>query len=91
MKRGDETKKGFPGGSDSKKICLQCKKPRFSLWIGKIREWQPTPAFLPGKSHGQKSLAGYSLWDHQKGPCSTFSSTKDPPHSLFFLFVEIRL
>ena len=26
------------------------------------RKWQPTPAFLPGESHGQRSLAGYSPW-----------------------------
>ena len=26
------------------------------------RKWQPTPAFLPGKSHGQRILAGYSPW-----------------------------
>ena len=25
-------------------------------------EWQPTPIFLPGKSHGQRSFAGYSQW-----------------------------
>ena len=25
------------------------------------RAWQPTPVFLPGESHGQRSLAGYSL------------------------------
>ena len=25
------------------------------------RKWQPTPVFLPGESHGQRSLAGYSL------------------------------
>jgi len=34
-----------------------------SYWIGKIlwrRAWQPTSAFLPGESHGQRSLAGYS-------------------------------
>ena len=31
-----------------------------------IRKWQPTPVFLPGKSHGQKSLAGYSQWGHKK-------------------------
>ena len=34
------------------------------LWVGKIpwrRKWQPTPVFLPGESHGQRSLAGYSL------------------------------
>ena len=26
------------------------------------RKWQPTPVFLPGESHGQRSLTGYSLW-----------------------------
>ena len=30
------------------------------------REWQPTPIFLPGKSYGQRSLAGYSPWDHKE-------------------------
>ena len=30
------------------------------------REWQPTPVFLPGVSHGQRSLAGYSPWGHKK-------------------------
>ena len=28
---------------------------------GPLEAWQPTPAFLPGKSHGQRSLAGYSF------------------------------
>ena len=35
----------------------------FDPWVGKIpwrRKWQPAPVFLPGKSHGQRSLAGYS-------------------------------
>ena len=34
-------------------------------WVRKIplrREWQPTPVFLPGEPHGQRSLAGYSPW-----------------------------
>jgi len=30
------------------------------------RKWQPTPVFLPGESHGQRSLAGYSLWGHKE-------------------------
>ena len=30
------------------------------------REWQPTPVFLPGESHGQKSLAGYSSWGRKE-------------------------
>ena len=32
-------------------------------WGGPLeKEWQPTPVFLPGESHGQRSLAGYSPW-----------------------------
>ena len=34
-------------------------------WIGKIlwrREWLPTPVFLPGEFHGQRSMAGYNPW-----------------------------
>ena len=45
---------------------LRCRRCRFDPWVGKIawrRAWQPTPVFLPGKSHRQKSLAGYSPWD----------------------------
>ena len=37
----------------------------FHPWVRKMpwrRKWQPTPVFLPGKSHEQKSLAGYSPW-----------------------------
>ena len=30
------------------------------------RKWQPTPVFLPGESHGQRSLAGYSPWGHKE-------------------------
>ena len=37
----------------------------FDPWVRKIpwrRTWQPTPVFLPGKPHGQRSLAGHSPW-----------------------------
>ena len=40
---------------------------------GKIpwrREWQPTPTFLPGESHGQRSLVGYSPWGHKVAVCT---------------------
>ena len=59
----------FPGGSDGKSICLQCGRPGFDLWVGKIpwkRKRQPTSVLLPGKSHGQRSLAGYSPWGHKE-------------------------
>ena len=56
---------GFPGGSDGKRVCLQCRGLRFDPWVRKFscrRKWQPTPVLLPGKSHGLRSLAGYSPW-----------------------------
>ena len=43
-------------------------RPGFDPWVGKIprrRAWQPTPVFLPGESHGQRSLGGYSPWGHK--------------------------
>ena len=41
----------------------------FNPWVGKFlwrREWQSTPVFLPGESHGQRNLAGYSPWGSQR-------------------------
>ena len=61
---------GFSDGSDGKaSVCLQCRRPGFNSWVGKIpwrRKWQPTPVFLPGKPHGQRSLVGYSPWGHKE-------------------------
>ena len=56
---------GFPGGKES---ACQGRRCGFSLWVGKIpwrRKWKPTLVFLPGKSHGQRSLVGYSPWGHR--------------------------
>ena len=63
--------RGFPGGIKSKnkqtnKPVSQCRRHKrwgFDPWVGKIswrRAWQSTPVFLPGESHGQRSLEGYS-------------------------------
>ena len=44
------------------KSTCQCRRYRFNTWLRKIprrRKWQPTPVFLPEKSHGQRSLVGY--------------------------------
>ena len=52
-----------------KRICPQCRRPRFDPWVWKIpwsREWLPTPVFLPEEFHGQRSLVGYSPWDHKE-------------------------
>ena len=57
---------GSPGGTSGKQAVSQCKKRcGFSPWVGKIpwrRAWQPTPVLLPGESHEQRSLVGYSPW-----------------------------
>ena len=53
---------GFPGGASDRESTYQCrrsKRPVFTPWVRKIpwsRKWQPTPVFLPGKFHGQRSL-----------------------------------
>ena len=60
--------KGFPGGTSGKELTCQYRRHKtfgFDHWVRKIlqrRKWQPTPVFLPGKSHGQRSLAGYTPW-----------------------------
>ena len=57
---------GLPRWHSGKEPTSQCRRYRrhgFNPWVRKIpwnRKWQPTPVFLPGKSHGQGSLAGYS-------------------------------
>ena len=46
----------FPGGSDGSESCLQCRRPGFDPWVGKIpwrRERLPTPVFWPEEFHGQ--------------------------------------
>ena len=46
---------GFLGGSESKESACQCRRHGLDSWVRKIpwrRKWQPTPVFLPGKSHG---------------------------------------
>ena len=56
---------GFPGGSDGKESACQRRRCGFDPRIRKIpwrRRWQPAPVFLPGKSHGQRSLVGSNTW-----------------------------
>ena len=60
---------GLPGWLSFKISTCQCRRHGFHPWVRKIRwrrKWQPTPVFLPGKSHGQRSLAGYSPRGHKR-------------------------
>ena len=61
----------FPSGP-AVKSCLWCRswrRHRFDLRVGKTprrKAWQTTPIFLPGESHGQRSVAGYSPWGRKE-------------------------
>ena len=61
-----------PGGTSGKEPTCQCrrhKRHRFHPWVRKSpwrRWWQPTPVSLPGESHGQRSLVGYSPWGRKE-------------------------
>ena len=53
------------------------KRCRLDPWVGKIpwsRKRQPTPVFLPGESHGQRSLVGYSPWGHKESDATQWPS-----------------
>ena len=60
--------------------CLLLLLPSIFLWR---RKWQPTPVFLPGKSHGQRSLVGYCPWDHKE------SDTTERLTLLIFLSIRV--
>ena len=64
----DPVKESSKEALRQERICLQCRshrKLRSDSWMGKIpwrRKWQPSPVFLPGEFHGQRSVVGYSPW-----------------------------
>ena len=63
---------GSPGDTSGKESTCQCRRHGgcgFNPWVRKIpwrRAWPPTPVFLPGEFHGQKSLESYSQWRCQE-------------------------
>ena len=55
------------------------QETEFNSWVGKIswrRKWHPAPVFLPGKSHGQRSMEGYSPWGHKESDVTEATSTR---------------
>ena len=62
-----------------KEYSCQCRRPGFGPWVRKIlwsRKWQPTPVFIPGEFHGQRSLAGYSPWGRKESHTSKHTRTE---------------
>ena len=73
------------------RICLQCRRPRFDPWVGKIswrREWQSIPEFLPKKSHRQRNLPGYSPWGHKESDTTERLTTSSSIYLLMVLFLS---
>ena len=82
------TSKFSSGASDKESTCQcrRCKRLRFYPWVGKItwsRKWWPTPVFLPGKFHGQRSLVGYSPWDQKELDTTEHTHTHTYTHTHF--------
>ena len=73
---------GFLGDASGKEPACQCRRLErcgFDSWVRKVpwrRKRQPAPVFLPGKSHGQRNLAGYSPWGHRESEAT--EHTRDP-------------
>ena len=77
------------GGLSGKEFacqCRRCKRLRFNPWVWKIpwrRAWLLTPVFVPGESHGQRSLVGYRPWG-----CKESDMTEQL--TLYFTYSELR-
>ena len=64
---------GLPRWLSGKESACRCRRGRCSPLVRKIpwrRKWQPTPVFLSGKSHGQRSLVVYSPWGCKRVGCN---------------------
>ena len=73
---------GLPWWLRGKESACQCRRHKFNPWVRKIpwrRKWQPTPVFLPGEFHGQRSLASYNPWGLR---VKHDLATKPPPGKL---------
>ena len=77
---------GLPWWLGWYRICLQCRRPRFDPWDGKIpwrREWQPTPVFLPGEFSRQRVEHDWVT--------NTHTHTHTHPHTLMLTSELYRL
>ena len=81
---------GLPRWLSGKEPTWQCRRHKrrdFDPWVRKMpwrREWQPTPVFLPGESHGRRSLESYSPWGRKES-----DTTEQLTLLLHFLFYSL--
>ena len=70
----------WSNGKESTCQCGRYRRRRLDPWAEKIpwrRKWQPTPVFLPGESHGQRNLVGYSPWSHKGSDMTEHASAQE--------------
>ena len=80
----------LPRWLSGKQSTFQCGRLGLHRWVRKIpwvRKWLPTPVFLPGKSQGQRTLAGYSLWGHRDWDTTQHAHTHKRRQSLRMCYV----
>ena len=76
---GTQTVNNVPAMQETRALSLGQEDPL------ERREWQPTPVFLPGESHGERGLAGYSPWVHKES-----DMTERLTQLLVFFIFEMR-
>ena len=78
--------RGFPGGASGKEPTCQSRRHKrcgFDPWVGRSPgRGQPSPVFLPGESHGQRSLVGYSPRDCKQSDTTELLTLSLPPFIL---------
>ena len=84
LELSNKTHWGLLGGTSGKEPACQCRRHKgrgLDPWVRKIpwrRACQPTPVFLPGGFHEQRSLVGYSPWSHKESDMTERLSTHTP-------------
>ena len=88
---------GFPSGASGKESTSQYRRHErlgFNSWVGKIpwgRKRQPTPVFLPGKSHGQRSLVGYTVHEVAESDTTERLTLSLPCSLILFLLLLLKI
>ena len=78
-----KTTKWWLSGKESTCQYRRYRRCRFDPWVGKIpwkRKWQPTLVFLPGESHGQRSLVGFGTLGRKKLGTTDHMNDSDHEH-----------
>ena len=80
-------------GKESTCQCRNHRRPRLDPWVRKIpwrRKWQPAPVFLPGKSYGQRTLAGCSPWNCKESDTSEWLNNNKGSGEILKNFLQLN-